>query len=62
MQESSEVLKIIKQCMEGSSQLMAAMMMGGSDSAMNHAMAAQTQAAAEVAAKQFEEEFHSKKV
>ena len=62
MQESSEVLKIIKQSMEGASQLMAAMMMGGNASAMNPAMAAQTQAAAEMATKQFEEEFHSKKV
>ncbi len=63
MQESSEVIKLTKKKMEGASQMMGAMgAMMGNASAMKRAMAAQTQAAAETAAKEFEEEFHSKKV
>jgi hypothetical protein len=64
-QEASEVLKGTRQASEQAAAMMAGMMSamgGGSESQIKRAMVSQAKAAAEMAAKNFEEEFQSKKV
>ncbi len=63
MQESSEVIKLTKKKMEGMSQMMGQLgAIMGNASGTKRATAAMAHTAGEKAAKQFEEEFHSKKV